>query len=218
KMTENTSANEDREQKPADRRQRYADIGARLRKQRQALSLSQKDMARRLRLPGIVVNDIETGQIEQLSSIYRRGYIRNYAQALDLDAEVLLVDAGADSPPELKAAFPVAPQREWQFERYLKIATYAIVTVAIIPPLVYFFIAGGMRILDRDPGVGPNSVAVRSDTPSGHDQRAAADHGEESGKQADRRRPAASAGHVSASAIPLKTIRPVSETIEGPVL
>src|SRR5690625_5744963 len=69
----------------------------------------------------------------------------------DLDADELLSRVESKKLPELGQVLPVT-RRRISFERYLKLATYLIVTVAIVPPLVYFFVAGGARMLDRNSG------------------------------------------------------------------
>ncbi|RFF27969.1 MULTISPECIES: RodZ domain-containing protein [unclassified Wenzhouxiangella] len=211
-MTEHTSANnEQAQQEEAERK--YERIGAELRRRREELGLEQDDVARRLHLPGMIINDIETGQVDQLSSIYRRGYIRNYAQLLDIEPDALLVDAGEDILPELQEVLPVS-RGEWRLERYLKIATYALVTVAIVPPLVYFFIAGGTRMLERD--VAAEEPPTVAGAPEAAQQRDATENRSSSEELPSDE--AATNRHVSASAIPLKPIRPARESRREPAV
>jgi cytoskeleton protein RodZ len=210
-MTDNTSASNDRKEQEIDNNERYQRIGAELRRRREALSLEQADVAGQLHLPGMVVNDIETGQVEKLSSIYRRGYIRNYARLLGLDPDELLAEAGEDLPPELQEVLPVS-RPEWRLERYLKISTYAIVTVAIVVPLVYAFLAGGSRMLERDPGAAEQAAVSTSatDTDSATPNPPRAD-------ASDAADAPEGARHVSASTLPLNPVRPARETVERPV-
>lgn len=204
-MTENTSAsNEPTTQRES--RERYERIGADLRRRREALSLEQSDVARRLHLPGMVVNDIETGQVDKLSGLYRRGYIRNYARLLELDPDDVLADAGEDVLPQLREVLPVS-KREWKLERYLKVATYAVVTVAIVAPLVYLFIDGGTRMLDRDPAVGDSTVAAQ---PTDRVEQGSPD-GVPDEPPRERSSEPSPARHVSASALPLNPVRPSRE-------
>lgn len=202
-MTETTSDQNHPDNSQPDNAERYRSVGAQLRRRREALDLKQVDVARDLHLPGIVVDDLENGKIEQLSSLYRRGYIRNYARLLELDADRLLTEAGEDVPPELREVLP-ASKSGWQLDRYLKIATYAIVTVAIVPPLVYFFIAGGTRMLDRE------AVDRSGDEPAISESAVAADGLEPAGDDRAESQPAG-ARHVSASALPLNPMRPAAE-------
>lgn len=210
-MTEDTSAENERTEQQPDSRERYERIGAELRRRREALSLEQGDVARQLHLPGMVVNDIESGQVEKLSGLYRRGYIRNYARLLELDPDALLAEAGEDVPPRLQQVLP-ASRRDWHLERYLKIATYALVTVAIVPPLVYFFVAGGTRLLERDPAAGEPTEVVRS---AGNPERAVAASGSEELNLQSPPEPTPDR-HVSASALPLNPIRPAREANSEP--
>lgn len=214
-MTENTSAsNEPTTQRES--RERYERIGAELRRRREALSLEQSDVARRLHLPGMVVNDIETGQVDKLSGLYRRGYIRNYARLLELDPDDVLADAGEDVLPQLREVLPVS-KREWKLERYLKVATYAVVTVAIVAPLVYLFIDGGTRMLDRDPAVGDSTMAAQ---PTDRVEQGSPD-GVPDEPSRERSSEPSPARHVSASALPLNPVRPsregAAEEISGAV-
>lgn len=209
-MTDNTSASDDRKEQDIDNKKRYERIGAELRRRREALSLEQADVAGQLHLPGMVVNDIETGQVEKLFSIYRRGYIRNYARLLGLDPDQLLAEAGEDLPPDLQEVLPVS-RPEWRLERYLKISTYAIVTVAIVVPLVYAFLAGGSRMLERDSGAAEQaSISTSSGGGDSATTNATGKEAADSGQGADGAR------HVSASTLPLNPVRPARETVERP--
>lgn len=190
----------------------YIHIGQTLREAREHAKLTKSDVTRQLHLPSSVIDDIEQGQVAQMSAIYRRGYITNYARLLGLDASRLLVDAELDAPPELRQVLPVT-QPGWKFERYLRIATYVLVTTVIVPPLLYFFIQGGSRIMEREPVAGTEPVLASesaiSGERSGRNSRIALVMDE---MQAGR--DSTEAGHVSASALPLASVRPVREATE----
>lgn len=206
-MTEETSESKIRAQQQQESRKEHLQrIGARLRRRREARGLDQHEVAQQLHLPGMVVNDIETGRIGTLSGIYRRGYIRNYANLLGLDADELLAEAGEEVPPELKEVMP-APQREWRLERYLKVATYLIVTIAIVPPLVYFFVAGGSRMLEREPAVSETPAVNESEDRAVVSGLADADKGRDNDAE-DEPEPER---HVSASAFPVTPLKPMHE-------
>ncbi|HLR86689.1 MAG TPA: RodZ domain-containing protein [Wenzhouxiangella sp.] len=151
-------------QQPAGQKN-YFEVGEILRRRRLERSLKQSDVARSLRLPGMIINDLETGRVDHLSSLYLRGYIRNYARLLELDADELLGQVESGELPELGRILPVT-RRRLSFERYLKMATYLIVTIAIVPPLVYFFVAGGARMLDRSSGQQIETARL-ADAPGG---------------------------------------------------
>jgi len=211
-MTETTSDQDEQTQQQSDSKKRYEHIGAKLRRRREALSLDQGDVARHLHLPGMVVNDIETGQVEQFSSLYRRGYIRNYARFLELDPEALLAEAGEDVPPQLQRVLPET-RRGWNLDRYLKFATYALVTVAIVPPLVYFFVAGGTRLLERDSATAEPTTEAMQPTAAGERSAVALGSDDMDGRETAESSPAP---HVSASALPLHPVRPSREAQTEP--
>lgn len=207
-MTEKTSTEPAQKQ---DRKKQFERIGEELRLRREALGLDQGDVARQIHLPGMVVNDIETGQVDKLSSLYRRGYIRNYARLLGLDPDELLAGDGEEDLPQLRQVLPVS-RGGWRLERYLKIATYAIVTVAIVPPLVYFFVAGGTSMLEREPAGAETTAELHSAL---NDRSAESPPASASRSGAED---APAARHVSASALPLNPIRPGKETLAEAVL
>ena len=190
----------------------YVQIGEELRKARIEAGKDIDEVSRQLRLPGMIIEDIEHGRVERLSPLYRRGYIVNYARILGLDSSTLLAAVSEEEElPELRKVLPVNHQG-WKFERYLRIATYVLVTTVIVPPLLYFFIEGGSRIMERNP-VAENSEPVIADEQNngerhnrGRIARALAldesNAGQESGE----------VGHVSASALPLAAVRPLRES------
>ena len=65
--------------------------GERLARARQAQGLSTGDVARRLKLSVWQIEALESGNYAPLpGAIFVRGFIRNYARLLKLDAEALL--------------------------------------------------------------------------------------------------------------------------------
>lgn len=194
-MTEHTSTTETEES------QIHIEAGERLRQAREKAGLSHSDITERLHLSGAIIDDIEQGRVERLPGIYRRGYIANYARLLGLDPESLLGASPEDELPELREVLPVN-RAGWKFEQYLKIATYVLVTTVIIPPLVYFFIQGGSRIMDRQPEV------ATVEQPSDRQSRASATEG----RHADGGGGEEGPSHFSASTLPLPAVRPLGET------
>lgn len=192
-MTEQTSNPEESET--------HIKAGETLRKAREAAGLSRADITERLHLSGAIIDDIEQGRVERLSGIYRRGYISNYARLLGLDPEPLLGPSEPHDLPELREVLPVN-RTGWKLEQYLKIATYVLATIAIVPPLVLFFIQGGSRILERQPEA---AVAVEESTEASPSTREAGNR--DAGRSASESEP----GHYSASTVPLPKIRPLDE-------
>lgn len=184
------------------------EVGAQLRHQRLKRKISIEDAARALKLATTTLQEIERGDLGRYESLYRRGYLRNYARFLGLDpAPLLAMLQEADLPP-LRTVLPVQ-SRGPNFDKFLKIATYAIVTTLIIPPLVLIYIQGGLDFLDRD-----RAVVVDVSEPE-------AASGNLSGQTPLPQRPAslglerdtASTAPVTASALPLSYIRPVRDLV-----
>jgi len=89
--------------------------GATLAAARQAQNLSVVDAARQLKLSVSQIEALEAGAFEKLpGTIFVRGFIRNYARLLKLDADALLrsVDLALPSPPVREE---VPPSRDIPF-------------------------------------------------------------------------------------------------------
>jgi cytoskeleton protein RodZ len=205
-MTDTTSETSREEETGA-----YVQIGGELRKARIEAGKSIDEICRQLRLPGMIIEDIEHGRVERLSPLYRRGYIVNYAKTLGLDPASLLAAVKEDEQlPELREVLPVSRQG-WKFERYLRVATYVLVTTVIVPPLLYFFIEGGSRIMERDPVAERSEPAISDERPDGERQGRGRIARALALDETDPRREAGEVGHVSASALPLAAVRPLRE-------
>lgn len=178
----------------------YEEIGQELREQRLKLGLKPADVASQLRLPGMVINDLESGRVAGLSALYRRGYIRNYARFLGLDEADMLARLDQEPPPELHQVLPISRPR-WQVERYLKFITYAIVTIAIVPPIMI----GAARMLDRDVGPEVNPVQLSISDVAERSQAELPAKSRPGGDTVTR--------HISAAALPL----PARATAESDV-
>jgi len=175
---------------------------------RRARQLSLEQAARELKLSRTTLEHIEADRFDQIAPIYRRGYIANYARLVGIDPAPLLERMGSLEPEPLRAVLPVAgkPQR---LDRFLKFATYALVTTMIVPPLVYFFVLGGARLFEsnvvaRD-AAEDGVIASQVDKP-GYRERFA---------DALAVQPLEATGedesHLSASALPMTPIRARSQ-------
>lgn len=186
--------------------------GAALSRARQARQLSLVETASQLKLPKSTIEHIEADQFDRIAPIYRRGYIVNYARLVELDAQPLLEQMGELEPEPLRAVLPVSgrPQR---FDRFLKFATYALVTTMIVPPLVYFFVLGGARLFESDlvsrGSDGSGVQAVQAQKP-GYRERFA-DALAVQPLEATQR----DASHLSASALPMNPIRSATQVDPG---
>ena len=100
-----------------------AATGARLSEARQAQGLATADVARRLKLSVGQVEALEAGRYQDLpGAIFVRGFIRNYAKLVRLDAEELLQGVAdsvpqamprAEMPPSPNIPFPTGTTRRW---------------------------------------------------------------------------------------------------------
>ncbi|MGY6587229.1 MAG: helix-turn-helix domain-containing protein [Wenzhouxiangella sp.] len=129
----------------------YAEIGQQLATARLDQGLERDQVARSLHLTTSVVASIESGRIDHVAPIYRRGYISNYARLLGLDPAPLLTLLSQEPPPDLKEVLPV-DRRASRLDRHFKRASYALATAVVVIPLVFFYVDTGSRILDQDYG------------------------------------------------------------------
>ncbi len=122
---------------------KHTEFGELLRRAREALSLSQKQIAVQLNLKEKIVAALDTGDFDNLpASIYVKGYIRSYARAVNLDADTLIeiyenMDNSSDRDdqpeivPDVKPATP-SHQRESPFKvvTHFVMFVFAIVLIA----------------------------------------------------------------------------------------
>jgi len=181
------------------------EIGRLLARARKQKGLDLRQASQSLKLSGSTLERIENDQFEQIPAIYRRGYVANYARLLDLDPEPLLARLPQANPEPLRAVLP-APRHNQRFDRFLRFATYALVTTMIVPPLVVFFVMGGARLFeaDRNSMEGASAEAAPVGANSYRDRLADVLLTESSTE---------TSGHLSASAMPLRPVRPPVEEV-----
>ncbi|MGY6554644.1 MAG: helix-turn-helix domain-containing protein [Wenzhouxiangella sp.] len=189
------------------------EIGAQLQHQRRKRKISIDDAARALKLAPSTLEEIERGNLDRYESIYRRGYVRNYARFLGLDPAPLIAMLQEAEMPPLRSVLPVQ-QRGRNFDRLFKIATYAIVTTLIIPPIVLIYIQGGLDFLDRE-----RAESQQAQLPASLLQEPAAPFvGPLRPAGAGMEREGAASSPVTASALPLNYIRPVRDPVSAETL
>ena len=184
--------------------------GAVLSGARQARQLSLAQVSGQLKLARSTVEHIEADQFERIAPIYRRGYIVNYARLLELDPQPLLDQMGELEPEPLRAVLPISGKAQ-RFDRFLKFATYALVTTMIVPPLVYFFVLGGARLFESDVASrAADGAGLQSTQPQrpGYRERFADALAVQS-PEATRN----DVSHLSASALPMNPIRTPTEPL-----
>ncbi len=213
-MTENTSDETHSVQLPSEnieaKAAAYPRIGEQLATERRRQGLSLSEISARLNLSGATINEIESGQVDRLAGIYRRGYINNYARVVGLEPAELLAELEPDQLPELREVLPTG-KHTGRMDRFLKIATYALVTTVIVPPLIIMYIQSGSRMVDREPAATetvmeqaePDSERTRS----GRLSRALGSDDETEGSTGPR--------HITAAVLPSSAVRSVMEPALG---
>jgi cytoskeleton protein RodZ len=104
------------------------DLGELLTRAREKLSLSQKDIATRLNLKEEYIVALDVNDFDKLPApTYVRGYIRNYARAINLNADSLiyLYEGVAEAPPEILPDVKPAVQASSR-DRPVKAMTYLV--------------------------------------------------------------------------------------------
>ncbi len=132
--------------------------GKRLAEARQAQNLSVADVARQLKLSVHQVEALEADAFERLpGSVFVRGFVRNYARLLKLDAEDLLRSVAEclpreeprpAAPPSQDIPFPTGAPRRWP--------AYAALTLVVVAALAAY------EFLLSEPQTVASPVAVPS--------------------------------------------------------
>jgi cytoskeleton protein RodZ len=118
-----------------------ASPGAQLAAARESRGMSVADIAQQLKLSPWQVDALESGDYGRLPGpVFVRGFIRNYARLLKLDAALLLANAeyalphagpaGPEMPPSADIPFPTKRNFNWH--------KYAIAAIVVLIPLVIF--------------------------------------------------------------------------------
>ncbi|MHB8385924.1 RodZ domain-containing protein [Metallibacterium sp.] len=114
-------------------------IGAELAAARQRRGLSLAQCAERLSMPSQVLRRLEAGTLSPLDSgVFLRGHLRAYGTLLDIDSATLddyVRRLAPEAPPALLASGRM-PSSRYVVERYLRAASYIVLTVAITAPIV----------------------------------------------------------------------------------
>ncbi|MDT8408516.1 MAG: helix-turn-helix domain-containing protein [Wenzhouxiangellaceae bacterium] len=177
---------------------------------RRKRQLSLAEAAKQLKLPRSVLEDIESGNMARIAPIYRRGYVINYARLLALDPDPLLACLEQSEPQRLRSVLPVS-KAGFKFERFLKFATYLLVTTMIVPPLVYFFVLGGARLFESEVVQQQSGEPVQLQASSEPAKTGARDRIVEALGLKAIADPVTEQTHLSASALPMSSMRPLTD-------
>ncbi|MBT8059933.1 MAG: DUF4115 domain-containing protein [Gammaproteobacteria bacterium] len=112
-------------------------------REQQGLTLERASSRSRIRLS--VLEAIESGQTNDIPSVYLRGYIRNYARYLGVDPADIEdhMDNVRGAEPDVQTVFTVKTGRD-QTEKWLKVSSY-LAASALIAVLAWQFTHGAVR-------------------------------------------------------------------------
>ncbi len=124
-------------------------IGRQFVQARRSRGISVRQVSEQIKLPGWVIEALENDEHERIAPVFLRGYIRHYAKFLGLASQPLLADVADQQSSELRSVLPVR-QPAIRLERWFKLSTYLLVTTLIVPPLIYFFVVGGVAVFEHE--------------------------------------------------------------------
>ena len=148
--------------------------GAQLAAARELSGLTVVDVARQLKLSPWQVEALESGDHRRLpGAVFVRGFIRNYARVVKLDAALLLANTDAGAPRVASTVPNMAPSADIPFPsgREFKWQKYAVAAIAVLVPVVIFEFYLG----DDAPDADVNSRQVALPAPQVVAQQPAAD-------------------------------------------
>ena len=121
------------------------DVGGQLRSAREAKGLSIDDVSAALKLSPRQVQDLEANEWSRLPKTIIRGFVRNYARHLDLDAARLM--AGLDGMPlpqgpelAMQVGAPVNMPKEGRTDRRDFVRVFSGLIILLLAVLLYFFV------------------------------------------------------------------------------
>ncbi len=143
-----------------------AGIGERLRSAREAQGLAIEQVAARLRLMKRQVAAMENGDFAALGqAVFARGFVRNYAKLLGLDAEEIVAQMRAEhapeSPPKTELS-PLPSARRWRSAWLL--GGLALLALIVIPLALYGWLTSGNG-QDADKAEGPAAITGQAAAP-----------------------------------------------------
>ncbi len=118
-------------------------VGASLRNAREAQGLSIQDAARQLRLMNRQIVAMESEDFVSLGPpVFTRGFVRNYARLLGLDAPTLLQYLGGQvEPVDLVQSAPLVLPKAWFTSGWLIAGMLALLALTVVPIGLYAWLS-----------------------------------------------------------------------------
>lgn len=141
--------------------------GRLLREAREALNLSQDEIARRLHLDLKMVRALESDDYKKLPpAIFVTGYLRNYARLTNLPSDELIASynraAGGGQPPPIKILMPGKQGAEHRSDRPVQLTTY-VMALAVLAVVLGLWWWQGRVEPDVMTGVAPATTDAGAD-------------------------------------------------------
>ena len=127
-------------------------VGASLRAAREAQGLSIQEAANHLRLMNRQIEAMETEDFGSLGQpVFARGFVRNYARLLGLDANVLLQTMGGANvePVDIVQAPPVVLPGAWFTSKWLIAGLLALLLFTVVPIALYAWLSSDSEEVKR---------------------------------------------------------------------
>ena len=110
--------------------------GARLKQAREAAGLSVEEVSARLKMPGRVVQTLESDDWSTLGApVFVRGQVRSYARLLNVDVDAWLEQTAPEVAPSVLVSHSHTPRFQRVFEHVTRRAIYIVMTAAIAVPV-----------------------------------------------------------------------------------
>lgn len=141
-----------------------------LRHKREQAGLTLEQAAGLSRISPAVLAAIESDETDAIPGVYLRGYVRNYARFLGVDAAAIeeSLQYMHGSEPAVQSVFSV-PSARGRTEKWLKTSSYLAAT-AVIAALVWQFTHEAVRFSQRDSQLSTTAVAAPEAAERGVDE------------------------------------------------
>lgn len=147
--------------------------GELLRYRREQAGLTLERASELSRIKPAVLAAIESGETADIPDVYLRGYIRNYARFLGVEAARIeeTLELARGSEPTVRSVFSV-PHRRGRTEKWLKASSY-LAASAVIAALAWQFTHEAVRFSQRDTESSTATSLPPDAAPSGAEEAAA---------------------------------------------